>query len=154
MPSNVTLLKGEGSTTTPEVHAFYFSAAPSKRKRFVKVGIIPVAPSYYYATQSHTQGTDSVLRNQFDGLANRWEKETAHLSSFSRRRNHSYFSLLLKIGSRSIPWVLERLKAGNPFWFLVLKEIAPNGPTEQWNGDMKKARAKWLEWGKLYGHSS
>lgn len=139
-------MRRQRSTGTTSVRK-YLSTAVSTG--FVKAGEVWLVTDL---SRTHSQGTDSVLRNQFEGLADRWEKETAHLSSISRRRNHVYFSRLTKIGPRAIPWALERIRTSNPFWFLVLKEIVPSGPTERCNGDAEAVRAKWLAWGKMHGH--
>lgn len=154
MASKLHTAESSRSTVTPKVCTYYLVAAPTIRTGSFKNPLTTSATGRMYTTGIRSQATDSVLRSQFDGLAERWEEETAHLSSLSRRRDHAYFARLTKLGPRAIPWALERMKGGNPFWFLVLKQIAPGGPTERSNGNMEKVRERWLEWGKDHGHVS
>ncbi len=158
MGSKVAMRDAASSQTTPSAPQYYLITGSTtfltRRESRVELLLPHESEVEFYVFQTYSQGTDSTLRNRFNDLADRWEKETAHLSSISRRRDHTYFSYLTKIGPRAIPWALERIKKGNPFWFLVLKEIVPNGPTEPCDGDMVKVRSQWLEWGKQHGHVS
>lgn len=107
-----------------------------------------------YMRDSVSEGSHDATQRIFCRCADRWSRETSHLSTFSRRRRHPAFRQMLALGNEAIPLALKKMDSGDVFFFLVLDQIVPNPPTTNVAGDMDAIRSVWLDWGRQRGYCS
>lgn len=89
------------------------------------------------------------IESQFAELADRWERETAHLSSFRQISNHPCFLGLIDLGDAVIPLAIERFQAAGFLWAGLLTTITGLHPGDATcAGLLDKQRAAWLAWGR------
>lgn len=88
----------------------------------------------------------SMTKDHFDKLAERWERETGHLSSLHSMRGHECFAQLVAFGDVAVPWALERIKSKVWHWSIVLEAIVGIRPGEPPRGDAHACRKAWLDW--------
>ena len=98
-----------------------------------------------------TAGVDVETFVEFAQLANKWERETEHLSSTARMKQHPQFAELLGLGSKAIPFALERLKTRHVKWFLLLEALATDPPNISQSNQLYEVKKAWLHWGREHG---
>jgi|GEM_PF-3264026 len=96
----------------------------------------------------------SDIRDKFNSLANRWEKETCYKSLMSDIVIHEAYQQIIGMGSAVVPLLLEDLTKSDPrHWFWALKAITGTSPIKpEHKGRIKKMAEDWLEWGKANGY--
>lgn len=91
---------------------------------------------------------NSVLdKQEFDRLADEWENETQALSSDAAIKGHNAYLAIKKMGGRTIPWILDRLRPDGGSWFYLLDELATN-PPEIERGNVRQIILAWKKWGR------
>ncbi len=89
------------------------------------------------------------MNEEFEKLADEWERGTMHFSSSRMMKEHPAFQKLVDLGPDIIPLAIERLKREiGIFWFLVLLKLVDNPPDTAVEGDMREMRRRWVEWEK------
>jgi hypothetical protein len=89
----------------------------------------------------------------FQGLAARWERETAAHSSVSQVALHPAYQQIIGLGSAAIPLILHEMEQRPNHWFWALRAISGEDPiAPEQRGDMREMTAAWLRWGASAGY--
>jgi hypothetical protein len=95
------------------------------------------------------------LTKQFNERADRWERETAILSSPSAMYLHRDYMSIIGKGIESpeniAPLILERISARHGDWFFALEQIAGKDMAENCE-KYEDAVTAWYEWAKQKGY--
>ena len=95
----------------------------------------------------------AVDRQRFDRLAQKWKKETGHLSKVTRRCTHPAYQEIIGMGVAVVPLILHELKESRDDWFWALSAITSENPiTEADAGNVLKMTEAWLRWGRAKGY--
>ncbi len=96
---------------------------------------------------------EESIEERFRRLADLWLAETAYVSSSSDLAAHPAFQEIVGLGPAVIPLRLRELANGTGQWHRALRRITgadPVPPADR--GDIAKAAAAWLRWGKEQGY--
>jgi len=92
------------------------------------------------------------LSERFSLLAERWQSETAHISSSSKRIANPAHQEIVSMGYDAVPFLLKDLKESGRSWFWALTAITGVNPIEPVDrGDREKMKKAWLNWGSQKG---
>jgi hypothetical protein len=92
------------------------------------------------------------LRERFTEQADKWERETGHLSSPAKRSTHPSYQAILGMGEPVIPLLLADLKSTHRPWFGALSFLTKDNPVKREDlGRVDRMVAAWIEWGKSRG---
>ena len=95
---------------------------------------------------------DPYLSNVLQAHADKWEQETKHLSSTSKRVMHPSYQSIIGMGPDVVPLLLRDLERTHRMWFWALTAITGENPVNPGDaGDVRKMVRAWLEWGKRTG---
>jgi hypothetical protein len=96
------------------------------------------------------KGAESI----FQSLADKWRKETAHISSIAKMVMHPSYQSIIGMGPDIVPLLLRELKQQDPdHWFWALAAITRENPIEpQDAGDTAKMAEAWVRWGEERGY--
>jgi hypothetical protein len=93
-----------------------------------------------------------ALKDIFDSRVRDWMEDTQWASSISTITAHRQFAEIVNMGEIVIPFVLQRLAAGelSIHWFPLLKDLADgNDPVPpQHRGRVRQMADDWLAWGR------
>ena len=90
---------------------------------------------------------------KFHRLAEKWKRETAHLSNVATISMHPSYQQIIGMGPDAIPLILSELRASPDHWFWALRSITGVDPVpDSSRGKMKQMARHWLAWGKKQGH--
>jgi hypothetical protein len=114
------------------------------------------------AISQHVSGSSpapdlaSDLERKFVGLAETWNRETAHFSSTRQVAEHPAYREIVSLGRAVVPLIFKELVREPGFhWFHALREILGSGPEipAEARGRPGLVRECWLRWGKEHGIS-
>src|SRR5438309_1944296 len=74
----------------------------------------------------HTTGTPNpptTVEQEFERLAEAWEKAVAHHSSSRIRENHPAYREIIGLGPSVVPILLRDLEVKHRHWFAALQEL-------------------------------
>jgi hypothetical protein len=94
-----------------------------------------------------------TIEEKFQRLASVWRAETAYASSSSDLVAHPAFQEIVGMGQAVIPLLLRELENRTGHWHRALRLITgadPVPPADR--GNIDKAAAAWLRWGKEQGY--
>jgi hypothetical protein len=93
------------------------------------------------------------LKEKFQKLAKKWQKETAYLSSITQKGLHPAYLEIIDMGMAAVPLILRDLMQNGPnHWFYALREITGEDPVvEEHAGDIQAMADDWINWGKDRG---
>jgi len=100
------------------------------------------------------QATDTqpALAQLFHEQADKWERETRHLSSPNQKIMHPSYQAVLGMGAEVVPLLLQDLAQNRREWFWALSYITKANPIQREDaGKMDKMVAAWVKWGKDRG---
>lgn len=106
--------------------------------RFARLRAEPVAPP------------DSMLRRCFEYLVERWRADTQFTSSLSEIWAHPAYEIIILMGERVIPLILESVAAGGAFWERALVDLTGENPAIA-TETPDEARTAWTNWGEERG---
>lgn len=90
---------------------------------------------------------------RFYELKNKWEEDTAILSSVTEIAMHPAYQQIIGMGQDAIPLILAEMKKKPGHWFWALKSITGNDPVPpEQRGRVKKMTEAWLNWGIEQGY--
>jgi len=124
-------------------------ACSAKSGRHLERGY-KVALHYAKEISSRRRGGKST-EELFQEQAERWRKETSHLSSVTKMITHPSYLRIIGLGREGLPLILKELRERPDHWLVALNAItgedhAPNGAT------FREAVAAWLKWGETAGY--
>lgn len=95
---------------------------------------------------------DIALEARFYVLADRWRRETRHLSSIPMRAMHFAYQQIIGMGDKALPLILRELAREPDDWFWALHAITGADPVpEQDRGIPEKMAQAWLRYGQEHG---
>ena len=96
--------------------------------------------------------TADLLEQQFKRQADKWESETAFLSSTPMRVLHDRYQSIMAMGPEVVPILLRDLQKTQRHWFWALRHLTNADPVpERDKGNVDKMIAAWIEWGRREG---
>lgn len=93
--------------------------------------------TYHYAT-----------RREFLDHKQRWQNETAFMSSLSTIVMHPSYQAIIRMGDRVLPFIFEDLERNGPeHWFYALTKITGAQPVRSQDaGNLVAMTRIWLDW--------
>jgi hypothetical protein len=91
------------------------------------------------------------LRSEFADLADKWIRETRHISLISKKITHPAYFRIVGMGKPVIPLLLAALRDRPSHWFAALRATANVDPAPS-VGNASQSRQAWLEWGRSHGY--
>jgi hypothetical protein len=89
------------------------------------------------------------LEERFLQQADKWERETRHLSSPTQKVMHPSYQAILGMGRDVVPLMLRDLAHHRREWFWALSYLTQDNPIKREDaGRMDKMIAAWVNWGK------
>lgn len=93
------------------------------------------------------------LEERFQEQANKWRRETEHLSSPSQMMTHPSYQAILGMAQENKPLVirllLHDLQTNRRPWFWALSYLTQDNPIKQADaGKIDRMIKAWVEWGK------
>ena len=93
------------------------------------------------------------VRDQFDELFQKWQAETALLSSGTAIVSHTAYTQIIGMGEVVIPFILMQLQKNPQHLFFALYQITGENPIPLSHaGNLEKMTADWLDWGYKKGY--
>ena len=94
----------------------------------------------------------TTLEQRFHEQADRWKRETVHISSPTQKMMHPSHQAILGMGKDVIPLLLRDMAQNRTEWFWALSYITQENPIRREDaGKMDKMIGAWLNWGKNKG---
>ena len=93
------------------------------------------------------------VQDAFRPLAEKWKRETAIVSSVSKKMRHPAYREIIALGTGAVPLILAELSKRPDHWFAALEEITGENPvslTEK--RDLTNAIQAWVNWGTRNGY--
>ncbi|HEV2763303.1 MAG TPA: hypothetical protein VGV38_10045 [Pyrinomonadaceae bacterium] len=91
------------------------------------------------------------LERRFRALADRWRRETLHLSSVNRKAMHPAYQRIVGMGPEALPLILRELEATRGHWLWALYAITGQDPAAE-GSTFDEAVEAWLDWGRRHRH--
>jgi hypothetical protein len=92
------------------------------------------------------------LEKRFYEQAEKWQRETKHLSSPTQKIMHPSYQAVLGMGKDVVPLMLHDMAQNRTEWFWALSYIMQENPIKREDaGKMDKMIAAWVGWGKTKG---
>ena len=93
------------------------------------------------------------VRDQFDELFQKWQAETALLSSGTAIVSNTAYTQIIGMGEIVIPFILMQLQKNPQHLFFALYQITGENPIPLSHaGNLEKMTADWLDWGYKKGY--
>lgn len=93
---------------------------------------------------------DSPIEKRFHDLAEKWRKETKHISSLTKILLHPAYQRIIGMGPVAIKFILRELERRPYHWFWALESITGENPVHS-EDDFDNAVKAWLQWGRQHG---
>ena len=99
-----------------------------------------------------TNVTEVSLEEKFREQAEKWQRETKHLSSPTQKIMHPSYQAVLGMGNEVVPFLLRDLAQNRGEWFWALSYLTQENPIKREDaGKMDKMIASWVSWGQERG---
>lgn len=148
--------RGDGKDFHPKMKRIFWR----KRPEIEQVALLKKALRDYMrarvAENVWVADREVLLEERFQEQANKWEQETAHLSSPLQRMMHPSYQAILGMGAER-KWDLVRLllldmRQNHRDWLLALSYLTQANPINPKDaGKTDKLVNAWLNWGKEQG---
>lgn len=93
-----------------------------------------------------------TTEERFHRLANEWREQAGYLSDSRRKAMLPSYQAIIGMGLPVLPLILEELQRESNHWYWALEAITGEDPVPaDVNGDMRRIREAWLEWGRQHG---
>ncbi len=103
-------------------------------------------------TATEPFAANAPLEALFAEHAERWQAETAHLSSPSQIMAHPSYQAILGMGKAVVPLLLRDLQRNRRPWFWALSYITGENPISRSDaGKMDEMISAWVKWGEKAG---
>ena len=100
----------------------------------------------HYFKPISRQWTNPVFR--FHTLKEKWENETAFLSSITEIATHPAYQQIIGMGPIAIPFILLEMHKFQGHWFWALKSITGEDPVpSESRGRINEMTEAWINWG-------
>jgi hypothetical protein len=92
------------------------------------------------------------IERTFYREAEKWDRETAFLSSTPKMVMHDSYQNIMAMGPSVVPILLRDLQTTRRSWFWALRHITGADPVPQEDrGNLDRMVAAWVNWGKREG---
>jgi hypothetical protein len=92
---------------------------------------------------------DSEPKHTFAELAEKWHRETDHLSSISDIVLNFNYQRIIGMGPSVIPLILDELVKHGGHWFWALRAVSGEDPVDiKDRGNFEKMTEAWLNWSR------
>jgi hypothetical protein len=89
---------------------------------------------------------------RFQSLAQRWKKDTAHVSNIGKKALHPAYQEIIGMGKAAVPLLLAELRREPDDWFWALHAFTGARPVPaECRGNLKAMADAWLQWGLTLG---
>ena len=93
-------------------------------------------------------------RSKFEFLAERWERETAGLSTARAMAQHPAYQAIIQMGDDALRPIFSRLEKRPEHWFIALRAITGTSPVRPEDaGDVGAMVEAWLQWAREHGYA-
>jgi 3-methyladenine DNA glycosylase AlkC len=93
------------------------------------------------------------VHDQFEELFEKWQSETALLSSATAIVSHPAYLQMIKMGDAVIPFMLMKLQKNPQHLFFALYQITGDNPVPYTHaGNLQLMTSDWLNWGYAKGY--
>lgn len=97
-------------------------------------------------------GITDQLEERFREQADKWERETRHLSSPTQMMMHPSYHAILGMGQEVVPLLVRDLQQNRRSWFWALSYLTHENPINPKDAGKMDAMIKaWVGWGKEKG---
>lgn len=98
-------------------------------------------------------GASRATEILFNELADQWRRETALLSSLTKKITHPAYLRIIALGPDVVPLILRRLRDQPAYWFVALNALSsePSPVPESDSASFSASREAWLAWGRSKG---
>ena len=85
--------------------------------------------------------------DKFARLAERWRRDTAHLSNTDDTVSHTAYQEIIRMGWDAVPLMIAELREGPEHWFAALLRITGVNPVPAaYAGHMQVMAKLWIQW--------
>lgn len=93
-----------------------------------------------------------TLEQRFREEAEKWDRETAYLSSTPKMVLHDSYQKIMAMGPDVVPLLLRDLRENRRSWFWALRHLTQANPVlPEDQGNLDKMIAAWVAWGAREG---
>lgn len=98
---------------------------------------------------TQTVAVEVALEARFRDLADRWERETSHVSSITKRVMHPCYQSILAMGPNVVPILIRDMQENRRDWFWALHHLTQANPVSSKDaGNLNRMIAAWVAWEK------
>ncbi|HVC51760.1 MAG TPA: hypothetical protein VND87_07045 [Stellaceae bacterium] len=145
----------ERSGETPKITSYigFMTMKPVNGQRVTRPGFFDIrfisAVDTKTAAPLALKAAKRNIGDWFIALATQWTRETGHVASIARRRQHPAYKNIIKLGKSAVPLLLDSLRTRPDYWFPALRELTGEDPVQDDDrGYYDRMAAAWLQWGK------
>ena len=92
---------------------------------------------------------EPTLEQTFNTEADKWDRETAILSSMPAMVLHESYQRIIAMGPEVVPYLLRDLERSRRSWFWALTHLTKADPVApEDRGNLDKMVSAWIAWGK------
>jgi len=96
---------------------------------------------------ARTVSAELPLAVRFRELADRWERETSHVSSITKRVMHPCYQSILAMGPNVVSLLILDMQENRRDWFWALHHLTQENPVSPKDaGNLDKMIAAWVGW--------
>lgn len=96
---------------------------------------------------ARTVTSDLPLVVRFRELADKWERETSHVSSITKRVMHPCYQSIMALGPDVVSLLIQDMRERRRDWFWALQHLTQENPVSPKDaGDLNKMIAAWVGW--------
>ena len=96
--------------------------------------------------------SSAETRARFRRLATEWKQKSRLLSNTAQMALLRPYQAIIGMGLPVVPLILEELRAEPHHWYWALEAITGEDPVPaDVDGNMRRIREAWLEWGRQQG---
>jgi hypothetical protein len=99
----------------------------------------------------YPQAAPVSLEKTFQELAERWKRETRHVSSLTKTALHPAYQNIIGMGQAALPFIFRDLQENGGHWLWALHAITREDPARP-EDDFDGAVRAWLGWGSTQGY--
>ena len=97
--------------------------------------------------------SEENIRELFDDLKARWEKDMQGVSNYARMTSHPAYLRIIGQGCAVLPAIFEELDNGGGPWFVALTAITGADPVKPKHRRNSTLMCRdWLQWGRAHGY--
>ena len=96
---------------------------------------------------------DVPVEQAFKILADKWKRETAIVSSVTKKISHPAYREIIALGPKAVPLIIAELAQRPDHWFSALGEITGENPVSATDKkQLSKAVEAWVSWSSSKGY--